>query len=121
LRGPLRLITLNFDNCPSVGRSSPFFMDVFGKTGGWHWAEYPPDASHPFFRSLSAQAEQSRIFRCCAPYPGAAPSAAQVSVPVSALRQRIRWLLLFFMVGLVLSGLTAFPLVWEASRLRTSG
>ncbi len=38
-------------------------------------------------------------------------------MPVSALRQRIRWLLIVFVVALVLSGLTAFPLVWEASLL----
>jgi len=43
--------------------------------------------------------------------------AAQVSVPISTLRRRIRWLLAFFIVALVLSGLTAFPLVWEARLL----
>ena len=48
---------------------------------------------------------------------GAAPPAAQVTMPVSALRQRIRWLLIFLIAALVLSGLTAFPLVWEASLL----
>jgi hypothetical protein len=40
-----------------------------------------------------------------------------VIVPISALRRRIRWLLIFFVAALVLSGLTAFPLVWEASVL----
>src|SRR5689334_22141519 len=33
------------------------------------------------------------------------------------LRKRIRFLLLFFIVGLILSGVTAFPLVWEAGVL----
>jgi hypothetical protein len=33
------------------------------------------------------------------------------------LRRRIRYLLSFFVVGLVISGLTAFPLVWEITIL----
>jgi hypothetical protein len=33
------------------------------------------------------------------------------------LRRRVRWLLSFFVVGLVISGLTAFPLVWEVTIL----
>jgi hypothetical protein len=33
------------------------------------------------------------------------------------LRKRIRYLLLFFIAALVLSGLTAFPLVWEIKLL----
>ena len=45
------------------------------------------------------------------------PIHFQVSVSISTLRWRIRWLLLFFMAALVLSGLTAFPLVWEAHLL----
>jgi hypothetical protein len=36
---------------------------------------------------------------------------------ISTLRQRIRLLLIFFIGALVLSGLTAFPLVWEANVL----
>ncbi len=36
---------------------------------------------------------------------------------ISSLRQRIRWLLIFFIIALALSGLTAFPLVWEARLL----
>ena len=33
------------------------------------------------------------------------------------LRRRVRYLLSFFVVGLVISGLTAFPLVWEITIL----
>lgn len=36
---------------------------------------------------------------------------------ISILRQRIRYLLIFFVVALVASGLTAFPLVWEVNLL----
>jgi len=36
---------------------------------------------------------------------------------IAMRRRRIRYLLVFFMVALVLSGLTAFPLVWEANVL----
>ena len=36
---------------------------------------------------------------------------------ISSLRRRIRYLLIFFIAALVLSGLTAFPLVWEANLL----
>jgi len=35
------------------------------------------------------------------------------------LRRRIRWLLVLFVICLVLSGLTAFPLQWELSTLAT--
>ena len=35
----------------------------------------------------------------------------------SILRRRIRYLLIFFIAALALSGLTAFPLVWEAALL----
>lgn len=31
----------------------------------------------------------------------------------TTLRRRIKWLLWFFIISLVLSGITAFPLVWE--------
>lgn len=34
-----------------------------------------------------------------------------------ALRQRIRFLLIVFVIGLVMSGLTAFPLEWEVRTL----
>lgn len=34
------------------------------------------------------------------------------------LRQRTRWLLLFFVIALVLSGATAFPLKWEVEILQ---
>lgn len=33
------------------------------------------------------------------------------------LRQRIRFLLVLFIIGLVMSGLTAFPLEWEVRAL----
>jgi hypothetical protein len=36
---------------------------------------------------------------------------------ISIRQQRIRYLLIFFIIALVLSGLTAFPLVWEANVL----
>ncbi len=36
---------------------------------------------------------------------------------IAIIRRRIRYLLVFFIAALVLSGLTAFPLVWEANVL----
>jgi hypothetical protein len=33
------------------------------------------------------------------------------------LKRRIRWLLAFFVTGVILSGLTAVPLEWEAELL----
>lgn len=36
---------------------------------------------------------------------------------IAASRRRIRFLLVFFIAGLVVSGLTAFPLVWEVGLL----
>jgi hypothetical protein len=45
------------------------------------------------------------------------PEANPVHMPIARLRQRIRYLLMFFVAALVLSGLTAFPLAWEANGL----
>jgi hypothetical protein len=36
---------------------------------------------------------------------------------IAILRRRIRYLLIFFILALIVSGLTAFPLVWEANVL----
>ncbi len=36
---------------------------------------------------------------------------------IAAARRRIRQLLVFFIIGLIVSGLTAFPLVWEVGLL----
>ena len=39
------------------------------------------------------------------------------SEAIATARRRILWLLMFFIVGLIISGITAFPLVWEVGLL----
>ena len=44
-------------------------------------------------------------------------SRSATSAAAAVSRRRIKWLLSFFVIGLIVSGLTAFPLVWEVGLL----
>ena len=53
------------------------------------------------------------------PAPQDARTIARTNQAIVGVTRRIRWLLLFMMLGLGLSGLTAIPLVGEIALLRT--